>query len=108
MTASSEAGVDRETPVRNAACLVLIDRSGPEPVLLMGRRLATQIFLPNKWVFPGGRVDDADYAQARAQAARLSGTFGTNAYDAAHMPFVMAAVRETFEEAGIAVNVSGT
>ncbi|MBR2536846.1 MAG: NUDIX hydrolase [Hyphomicrobium sp.] len=108
MTMSDKRGAESGTPVRDAACLVLIDRSGPEPVLLMGRRLPTQIFLPNKWVFPGGRVDDADYVQARAEAARLNGRFGTNAYDVAHMPFVMAAVRETFEEAGLAVNASET
>lgn len=108
MTDRDERGADRGTPVRDAACLVLIDRSGPEPVVLMGRRLATQIFLPNKWVFPGGRVDDADHARARAEAEHSHGTSGTNTYDAAHMPFVIAAVRETFEEAGIAVNASET
>ena len=65
----------------------------------MGRRLPTQIFLPNKWVFPGGRVDDADHTRA----AHLSALDGTAPYTAAHLPFVAAAVRETFEEAGIEI-----
>jgi 8-oxo-dGTP pyrophosphatase MutT (NUDIX family) len=70
----------------------------------MGRRLPTQAFLPNKWVFPGGRVDDADREVSRVAATskRLSPTA------ASHLPFAYAAVRETFEEAGILVTTETT
>lgn len=104
MTDLDERGADEDTPVHDAACLVLIDRSGSEPLLLMGRRLPTQVFLPNKWVFPGGRVDDADHAVA----ANQRGSLEASSYDAAHLPFVAAAVRETFEEAGLALVMSAT
>lgn len=88
-----------EPPVRDAACLILIDRSQAAPRLLMGRRLPSQAFLPNKWVFPGGRVDDADREISGVVAAsrNLSPTV------AGHLPYAYAAVRETFEEAGILV-----
>lgn len=100
MTTSDECGVDGATPVREAACLVLIDRSEPDARLLMGRRLPSQVFLPNKWVFPGGRVDAADHAHA----ASCSGTASASVHDAAHLPFLVAALRETYEEAGLAIN----
>lgn len=101
MTAPGQSGDGDggEEPVRDAACLVLVDRSADEPRLLLGRRRATQVFLPNKWVFPGGRVDTDDHALAalagdEAQAPAVA---------AGHAPFAWAAVRETFEETGILV-----
>ncbi len=88
---------DGEAPVRDAACLVLVDRSAQEPRLLLGRRPATQVFLPNMWVFPGGRVDDDDHAVAPrlADAARIPHA------DRDLVRFACAALRETFEETGI-------
>ncbi len=83
-------GGDGATPVLNAACLILIDRSDAEARILMGRRLASQVFLPNKWVFPGGRVDKGDHERAAADAG-------------GHLPFILAAVRETYEEAGLCI-----
>ena len=91
MTADeAPSGGDGETPIQNAACLILIDRSGADARVLMGRRLASQVFLPNKWVFPGGRVDQGDHERAAANAD-------------GHLPFILAAVRETYEEAGLSI-----
>ena len=52
-----------QRPVRpkRAASLILIDRSGPELCLLLGRRGADQKFMPNKYVFPGGKTDRSDH-----------------------------------------------
>jgi 8-oxo-dGTP pyrophosphatase MutT (NUDIX family) len=88
-----------ETPIRDAACLVVVDVSGREPKLLMGRRHADQVFLPDKWVFPGGRVEDDD----RTLAEGFAGTFAPN--DLAHeiKPFALAAVRELCEETGFII-----
>jgi 8-oxo-dGTP pyrophosphatase MutT (NUDIX family) len=93
----STGDAEAKTPIRGAACLILVDRSGTEPHLLMGRRLATQVFLPNKWVFPGGRVDDDDHALAAAIAPSINSTAG----DVRRLPFALAAIRELFEEAGV-------
>ena len=45
---------------RDAATLILVDRSSGEPRILMGRRGDAQVFMPGKYVFPGGRVDKTD------------------------------------------------
>ena len=41
---------------RDAATLMLIDRSGHTPKVLLGRRHAGHKFMPGKFVFPGGRI----------------------------------------------------
>ena len=51
---------------RDAATLILLRRDAAAPRVLMGRRHRSHSFMPDKWVFPGGRVDAGDY---RAPAA---------------------------------------
>src|SRR4029079_2214906 len=45
---------------RDAATLILIDRSGAKPKVLVGKRHDNVVFMPGKYVFPGGRVDSSD------------------------------------------------
>ncbi|MBR1207329.1 MULTISPECIES: NUDIX domain-containing protein [unclassified Bradyrhizobium] len=45
---------------KDAATLILIDRSGAKPKVLVGKRHDKVVFMPGKFVFPGGRVDKAD------------------------------------------------
>ena len=45
---------------RDAATLMLIDRSGAKPKVLLGRRHASHKFMPGKFVFPGGRIEPLD------------------------------------------------
>src|SRR5438046_9571942 len=45
---------------KDAATLIIIDRSGPVPKVLLGKRHAGHKFMPGKFVFPGGRVDPFD------------------------------------------------
>ena len=47
---------------KDAAALILIDRSGPTPRVLMGRRASRHVFMPDVYVFPGGRRDPRDRA----------------------------------------------
>lgn len=97
--ASSSLAAASHVEIRDAACVVVIDDARPDPRLLMGRRHADQVFLPDKWVFPGGRVDDADRALARS--------FDTHYLPrdlvAEIRPFALAAVRELYEEAGMLI-----
>jgi 8-oxo-dGTP pyrophosphatase MutT (NUDIX family) len=44
----------------DAATLILIDRSGTTPKVLVGKRHDKVVFMPGKFVFPGGRVDPSD------------------------------------------------
>lgn len=93
---TSEEAPPGATP---AATLVLL-RDAPEggaPQALMVQRAATMNFAAGAIVFPGGRVDGAD----RAFAATLPHHLAPE--DAAAR---IAAVRETIEEAGIAVGLS--
>jgi hypothetical protein len=45
---------------RDAATLILLDRSGGAVRVLLGRRSRHHAFMPNRFVFPGGRTDPAD------------------------------------------------
>jgi 8-oxo-dGTP pyrophosphatase MutT (NUDIX family) len=44
----------------DAATLILVDRSGATPKVLVGKRHDKVVFQPGKIVFPGGRVDRDD------------------------------------------------
>ncbi len=83
----------QEVPVSDAAT-VIVGRDTSEGLqVFMVRRNARAVFLPDQYVFPGGRVDDAD---RDAAARRLRGSAGD--VDPA---YVMTAARETFEEVGL-------
>jgi 8-oxo-dGTP pyrophosphatase MutT (NUDIX family) len=45
---------------KDAATLILVDRSASVPKVLVGKRHDKVVFMPGKFVFPGGRVDKAD------------------------------------------------
>jgi len=92
-----------DVAIRDAACLLVVDLRESEPKLLMGRRHADQVFLPNKWVFPGGRVDDDD----RTLAHRFTGSFSPGDLADEIKPFALAAVRELFEETGLLIGRDG-
>jgi 8-oxo-dGTP pyrophosphatase MutT (NUDIX family) len=87
---------------RDAATLILVKRDGGEPQVLMGMRAAGMAFMPNRYVFPGGRVDPGD--QRIVPASDLKPhvlqklTLGTTASRARGL--ALAAIRETFEETG--------
>lgn len=91
---------------RDAATLILLDRSGPVTKVLLGRRHARHAFMPDVFVFPGGRVDPADRAvipeaclDARVEARLLRGMQRPTSAKA--RAIAMAAIRETFEETGL-------
>lgn len=85
-----------------AAATVVIMRAGPakdaDPELLMVRRSPTMAFAPDALVFPGGRVDPEDRALAADYAPDLDPD------DAAAR---FCAIRETVEEAGLALGLPG-
>ena len=88
---------------KNAATVMIIRRDAAKPRVLMGRRHGGHSFMPDRWVFPGGRIDRADYRAPFASDLRADvGTL----FDR-HLPpgrgraLALAAVRETWEEAGL-------
>ncbi len=85
-----------------AATLVIFrkGRDGPEPELLMVIRSKDMRFAGGAAVFPGGRVDPADYDLATT----LTDNSGGDIDDLAHR---IAAIRETLEETGLAIGLTG-
>lgn len=104
------AGTQAVRP-RPAATLILLDRAEAEPRVLMGRRHGRHDFMPDKWVFPGGRVDPADrrapvLTDLRPEtAAPLARAFPRR--PTLPRSLGVAAVRETWEEAGLALGEAG-
>jgi 8-oxo-dGTP pyrophosphatase MutT (NUDIX family) len=91
---------------RDAATLMLIDRAGPKPKVLLGRRHAGHKFMPGKFVFPGGRIEALDHAMSAAselhpdtQKKLLERVAAPRAELA--RGFALAAVREMAEETGL-------
>lgn len=90
---------------RDAASLVLIRQRDGHAEILMGRRARRHRFLPDMYVFPGGGVDPEDHrvtplTPLRADVARLLEQTASHARARA---LAVAAVRETWEETGLAL-----
>ena len=51
----------RAVKPRDAATLIIVRNDGRQPRVLMGQRAAGHKFMPNKFVFPGGKVDAGDH-----------------------------------------------
>lgn len=81
-------------PLPAATVLLLRDGAGGTEVVMLERH--HEAFFPGALVFPGGQVDEAD--KARPILARSRKVQGAGA---AAMAFRVAAIRESYEEAGI-------
>ncbi len=82
------------------AATVLLLRPGADGVeVFMVQRHRRSGFLPNAWVFPGGRVDDADLATPASAVDGALDIPGLSADES--RAYGVAAVRETREESGI-------
>ena len=92
-------------PIRPAATLVLWRPGAQGPEVLMGQRGASAVFMPSKFVFPGGGVDPADAARPGHLADLCTARLAADVPVAAPLPdqIVAAAVRELAEEAGLAL-----
>lgn len=95
---------------KDAATLLILDRqSNGEFKVLMGRRHKRHRFMPGMFVFPGGRVDPADsYVPVLgdyhpAVATKLTHEMKGPKTASRARAFAVAAVRETYEEAGVFV-----
>ena len=85
-------------PIPAATLVIFRDQPGSDaPDLLMVERSAKMVFAAGAAVFPGGRIDDADFEFARTLGHADFEEYGAR----------IAAVRESIEETGIAVAVEG-
>ncbi|MEL0305658.1 MAG: NUDIX hydrolase, partial [Halieaceae bacterium] len=98
---------------KDAATLIVV-RAGAQPTLLMGKRAASHRFMPNKFVFPGGRLDLIDQRLnvpgdlSPPVLGRLRKATRKNINDRKLRGLALAAIRETFEETGIVVGRPAT
>ena len=91
--------------VRPAATVILWRNGSDGPQVLMGQRGEGAVFMPSKFVFPGGRVDPEDHAAARpgflsSDCARRLMLMVPNDAPAAEV-LVAAALRELTEATGL-------
>lgn len=89
----------------DAATVVIVNRNGDRPSVLMGMRSSKHKFMPNTFVFPGGRVDPDDHTPPTAgdlapqTLHRLTRRRKVSRRRARALG--LAAIRETFEETGL-------
>ncbi len=98
-----------KTAIRNAATVIVVCDRTTKPKVLMGQRGSNAVFMPNKFVFPGGAVDtgDADIPLAQminepclTRLAEMSDQVLTHS-------ICVAAIRELYEETGQILGVKG-
>ena len=94
---------------KEAATLIIYRRDGDGDGIevLMGERHRKHRFMPQRWVFPGGRVDRGDARIRTGTDLRpdVAAQLGRRLTPARALATAIAAVRETFEETGLVIGV---
>ncbi|MGI9525233.1 MAG: hypothetical protein ACR2PG_26685, partial [Hyphomicrobiaceae bacterium] len=94
---------------RDAATVIIVDGGSSDPRILMGRRRHDQVFMPGKYVFPGGRVDPGDKGVASAdeldggEVEKLLYDMKGHASAVRARSIAIAGIREVFEETGLII-----
>lgn len=97
---------------KDAATLMLIDRSGREAKVLLGRRHHGHKFMPGKFVFPGGRIEPLDGRMS--SVSELHPDTERKLLERVAAPsenyaraLALTAVREMAEETGLMLGIQG-
>ena len=98
--------ISPDAPLIDAATVLVLREAVTRFEVFMVKRHGKSSFMPNAWVYPGGRLDPADTAPAvldrleRLEPEQIRASLGVaSATRAAGL--YLAGIRETFEEAGI-------
>ena len=108
-TAAKPAHSRKTLRPRDAATLIIVDDASGEPRVLLGRRRHDLVFMPGRYVFPGGRVDPSDRHVPfqgdinEANLSKLLQSMKGHPSPVRARALALAAVRETFEEAGLII-----
>ena len=97
-----------DQPIRDAATIILLRRSPDGPRVLMGMRGDKAVFMPSKYVFPGGAVDAGDTAAPLAKGLAEPSFSRLTQEPRAGVPInvtalAAAALRELAEETGLLI-----
>jgi 8-oxo-dGTP pyrophosphatase MutT (NUDIX family) len=100
-------GAHPNVPPKDAATLIIIDRSQTTPKVLLGKRHHGHAFMPGKFVFPGGRVEPLDRKMPSASELdpRVEKRLLTRGGAGKARALALAAIRETFEETGLMLGI---
>mgnify|MGYP001178220758 CR=1 FL=1 len=95
---------------KDAATLILIDRKGKLPRVLMGRRHPNIKFMPNMFVFPGGRMERTDrtmpaHGVVDADSTRRLMMKVQRPSESRARGLGAAAIRELYEETGLLLGI---
>jgi 8-oxo-dGTP pyrophosphatase MutT (NUDIX family) len=106
MTRAAREPISPRLRPKDAATLILIDRAGPAPKVLLGKRHHGHKFMPGKFVFPGGRVErhDRDVPVAGPLDAHIEAKLMRHVQRPSRdqaRALAVAAIREVFEETGL-------
>jgi 8-oxo-dGTP pyrophosphatase MutT (NUDIX family) len=97
---------------RQAASLLIVDRSRSAIRVLMGERSTRHAFFPKTYVFPGGRLDASDSTTSVMQnmdteeCRRMQAVGGARLSPRRCRALAVAAVRETYEETGLMIGAA--
>lgn len=94
---------------KDAATIVIYRDVGPRTEILMGERSGKHSFMPNTYVFPGGRVDAGDSRVIPAKDLNedvFVRLIRGGCSPARARALAIAAIRETFEETGLLISAS--
>lgn len=92
---------------RPSATLIMFRQAGPGCRIYLLRRSENSSFMAGSWVFPGGMLDDSDFdmdfwlRRVDLSPQTLDKQFGWGGSTKTTLAHLVAAVRETFEEAGV-------
>ena len=108
---ATDAGAPAETPMRQAATVMLVRDGADGLEVFMLRRNPRSEFVPGQFVFPGGAVDaeDRDDPGLEAVCIGLDDATASQRIGVDHggLAYWVAAVRECFEEAGVLLARNG-
>tara|TARA_R110002049_G_scaffold137350_2_gene297333 strand:+ start:12945 stop:13637 length:693 start_codon:yes stop_codon:yes gene_type:complete len=98
-----------KSQIRNAATVIVLRDRHVTPHILMGQRGAKAVFMPGKFVFPGGAVDagDADVPLAAPLPQTCAARLCEDADPTLAHAIAVAAVRELWEETGLVLGTPG-
>lgn len=104
--AASRRFAEAQKP-RDAATLIIVRHDDVTPKVLLGQRHDGHAFMPNKFVFPGGRLDPDD-TRTKIKSdlhplvhEKLQQRMRGRASPARARGLAVAAIRETYEETGL-------
>jgi len=99
-----------KTQIRNASTVIVLRDRTTTPRILMGQRGARAVFMPNKFVFPGGAVDAGDHAVPLGTPIQAPNDtrLEDDSPPGLGAALAVAAIRELYEETGQVLGTRGS